>query len=256
MKKTLLSTAVLMAMGIGTANATTFDFVGQFTFTDASGITAPPDTNVTGTFTLPSATNPFGSGNFTSTQAFNGKLWVADVDRMYFYDSTGPASQAITWNWDSQVWTGGFLDPQIRCKIGDQLNGCAGFDATNPPAPGYTLAGTAPDAGGYTITMTNASQFVAGVFFDWSTSIDIGVIAALQIDSMTPEGVMTVSSWDPDGDGRDGVPMNNGPFPDQTAAFGGTLTPQATVIPIPAAVWLFGSGLLGLVGVARRSRRS
>ena len=24
------------------------------------------------------------------------------------------------------------------------------------------------------------------------------------------------------------------------------------VIPIPAAVWLFGSGLLGLVGVARR----
>jgi len=27
-----------------------------------------------------------------------------------------------------------------------------------------------------------------------------------------------------------------------------------TVIPVPAAVWLFGSGLLGLVGVARRKR--
>ena len=25
-----------------------------------------------------------------------------------------------------------------------------------------------------------------------------------------------------------------------------------TVIPVPAAVWLFGSGLLGLVGIARR----
>ena len=28
-----------------------------------------------------------------------------------------------------------------------------------------------------------------------------------------------------------------------------------TVVPVPAAVWLFGSGLLGLVGVARRKQR-
>lgn len=28
-----------------------------------------------------------------------------------------------------------------------------------------------------------------------------------------------------------------------------------TVVPLPAAVWLFGSGLLGLLGMARRSRR-
>ena len=26
------------------------------------------------------------------------------------------------------------------------------------------------------------------------------------------------------------------------------------VVPVPAAVWLFGSGLIGLVGVARRKR--
>ena len=26
-------------------------------------------------------------------------------------------------------------------------------------------------------------------------------------------------------------------------------------VPVPAAVWLFGSGLIGLIGVARRSRR-
>ena len=31
-------------------------------------------------------------------------------------------------------------------------------------------------------------------------------------------------------------------------AFGGT------VVPVPAAVWLFGSGLLGLIGVARRKK--
>lgn len=31
------------------------------------------------------------------------------------------------------------------------------------------------------------------------------------------------------------------------------VTFTATVVPIPAAIWLFGSGLLGLIGVSRRS---
>lgn len=34
----------------------------------------------------------------------------------------------------------------------------------------------------------------------------------------------------------------------------GTISIPATVVPVPAAVWLFGSGLLGLVGVARRKK--
>lgn len=33
-----------------------------------------------------------------------------------------------------------------------------------------------------------------------------------------------------------------------------TATLSAQVVPVPAAVWLFGSGLLGLVGIARRTR--
>lgn len=33
-------------------------------------------------------------------------------------------------------------------------------------------------------------------------------------------------------------------------------TVATTVVPVPAAVWLFGSGLIGLVGAARRSRRN
>ncbi|MDX2486916.1 MAG: VPLPA-CTERM sorting domain-containing protein, partial [Gammaproteobacteria bacterium] len=33
-----------------------------------------------------------------------------------------------------------------------------------------------------------------------------------------------------------------------------TITTPEGVVPVPSAVWLFGSGLIGLVGVARRKR--
>lgn len=35
-----------------------------------------------------------------------------------------------------------------------------------------------------------------------------------------------------------------------------TVTASASVVPAPAAVWLFGSGLLGLIGIARRKTRA
>jgi hypothetical protein len=44
---------------------------------------------------------------------------------------------------------------------------------------------------------------------------------------------------------------------DTSSVFGGmdlSNITAYTVVPVPAAVWLFGSGLLGLVGVARRKR--
>jgi hypothetical protein len=39
-----------------------------------------------------------------------------------------------------------------------------------------------------------------------------------------------------------------------TVTDGGSLNIAFTVVPVPAAVWLFASGLLGLVGMARRKR--
>jgi len=77
--------------------------------------------------------------------------------------------------------------------------------------------------------------------------------------------------------GIGGSPMVDGPFTNFSANFDvtlltftsqdptGTIPPNcdfdpsgnlcgAPPIPVPAAVWLFGSGLLGLVGVARRRK--
>lgn len=39
-----------------------------------------------------------------------------------------------------------------------------------------------------------------------------------------------------------------------TSFVNGEIRGQVNVVPIPAAVWLFGSGLLGLIGIARRKK--
>ena len=87
MKKTVLASAVGLAISGGAAQAATFDFAGTFTFYDASGVKQltvdtnndgtndSVDTAVTGTFTLPSVTNPNGSGSFTTSNNFNGYTW-------------------------------------------------------------------------------------------------------------------------------------------------------------------------------------
>ena len=58
------------------------------------------------------------------------------------------------------------------------------------------------------------------------------------------------TSTDPDGDGVPGSKMIDGPF----TGFNANFNIRAEV-PVPAAAWLMGSGLLGLMGIARRKKR-
>ena len=45
------------------------------------------------------------------------------------------------------------------------------------------------------------------------------------------------------------LPMQSLPFPSESWSFTGVVSP----VPIPAAIWLFGAGLLCLIGVAKRN---
>jgi hypothetical protein len=70
--------------------------------------------------------------------------------------------------------------------------------------------------------------------------------------------VFLFASTDNDGDGTLGIPMvQGGPFYTEYGGhnFNFNLHGNMTVVPVPAAVWLFGSGLMGLAGVARRKKK-
>ena len=85
------------------------------------------------------------------------------------------------------------------------------------------------------------------MLIDYAGTLNIPVTFDWDID------LSYVTVLDGDNDGIPGNAMTSGPFPGITPAFYGTLTGQYAV-PIPAAVWLFGSGLLGMIGIARRKK--
>ena len=180
-------------------------------------------------------------------------------------------------------WTGTFtmydptgatvgVDPAV---VGD-VNTAAGTATLSSPTPFFGLNWTASDVtlygpgthqwtfsdanGSYTYTFdVGAGQMGTTMLFAWGASSNIGVVNVWDV-SVGPcayganagSGTCTnYYSTDWDGDGIRGAGMINGPFPGFNANFD-----MSAPVPVPAAVWLFGSGLVGLVGVARRRKKA
>ena len=96
--------------------------------------------------------------------------------------------------------------------------------------------------------VTGPSTFGVDMLFDWGATTGIHVTLDMSM-TMNVDGTIDFITLDgPSADGIAGNPMDNGPFPGFNAAFSFHTAP----IPVPASVWLFASGLLGLMGVAKR----
>ena len=221
MKKTAIAAAVTLAMGVS-SQAHAIGTTVVFDMYDGTGALINTDTAVTG-FIETGA----GTWGVASTVPFNGELWNAHDGTLFTSTFTVDAEGGGT---PRPSYTG------VQVGAG-QIGGHILFDW------GAANASTNCGKANCNIDVINVWD-VTGDGSAGTTYISIDVTG----NRKNLAGVTSVIGPN----GTPGLPMIDGAFPGFSANFDMT----ATAIPVPAAVWLFGSGLMGLVGVARRRRRS
>lgn len=264
--KVLISTAILSSTLItGHASATVFEFhfTGQYTLVDPGGNYLDQQA-IDSTLTYDDST---GSG-FSAGLAINNFDTFGNTATIYdisLQRSSDPTSNLVIGNmladWGvniaiplSMVWdaTGLFNAIDFGLQSGDVISGSSLkrndvviTDVNSAiPATDGTLnpnTGSALNQGAAPLAMTSSNTFTLCN----SGSDCIG---------------NTSSGGEPFfDDGIAGSPMIGGPFTGLNVNFdigsGNSLTVlSVSAVPVPAAVWLFGTGLIGLIGIARRKK--
>ncbi|MHB8743215.1 MAG: VPLPA-CTERM sorting domain-containing protein [Sulfuricaulis sp.] len=270
MRKTLLATSIALSLGTATAAHASLvqNVFGADTWSTDSA-----------NFTMLSGGGFIVGGTNDVKMSWDGNAYTSSTD----YTGPGGASNvtaASTTTFFSHKWTA--HDIQVFTP------GSYTFDTTvggGNPETGI-LSATVPtgDMGMHMLFNWNgnnnidvfvvakpSSVFGAGIGYSTKATPSGGNACKTTIknclwDSKTfgsagkPAGskVWMLASSDGNGDGIMGIPMApNGPFAGFNANFNASLTPTAKVVtPIPAAAWLFGSGLVGLAGIARRRKKA
>ncbi len=279
LKKTVLSAAVIASLGTiavpETATASTYDFSfsGVFTLLDPTGVALQNPslpsyyiatwgygirTEISGTLHYDTTTNagvgtivPFnffnnatnypltphgltfqniGNGTCTNNDPAQGcqpgNLLLGNM----LYDWNGNSNIPVSIVWDAtgmlNAINGGGL------TVGSVITGTGAIPASNGIKKGLLPIGPAPIA-----TTT------------WNTTL-VGAACTgtggISCYGRNPSGQLPLIA-----DTIGGSPMVAGPFWNYNANFD-VISMTVTSVPVPAAVWLFGSGLLGLFGWGRR----
>ena len=267
MKKTVLTTAMTAAIGLSATTAQadiiSADFTGLFTLVGPDGTFVNVNSDAGGAPWYGNRTPVAGTVSFdTSTGAGSGTVdpfsffaaGNATADSVSFQaignGAGGPGTLVLgnlSFNWGG---TNGI-------PVSIVLDAAGFFGAVGG---GLTTGDTVSGVGALPAT----DDFLFGAKGSYTLPIGPVPIATTTFNT-TDIGAITVGT-NPSGtlpftdDGIGGSPMKAGPFPLFNANFDITdltITDVDTgVIPVPAAVWLFGSGLLGLVGVARRRKKA
>jgi len=266
-KKTLIASGVALSLGAPAAHAVLVtDLYGantwatnsaNFTMLDGVGISGTGGTNDVnmswdgnGYNNSTDYTGPTSAANITaaSTTLFKNYLWTAHNIQVftpgsYSFDTTLGGGAAEVGNLNVTVPVG-----QLGMHMLFDWNGNLNIDVFVVAAGSSVYgAGIGRSAGGVTPTSSlfKCDVNVKNCLYDGKGFGTDGKPAGNKI--------WMLATVDGNADTVMGIPMvAGGPFAGFNAGFNATMTPTPKVIPVPAAVWLFGSGLLGLVGISRR----
>lgn len=264
LKKTALSTAVTAVIGLGSgvasADILTGDFNGWFTLIDPGGTALNNSdaganayygwrSGVAGTVTFDTST---GSGSATMVPfsfAAGGLAAATTISFQAIGDGAGGAGNLVLGNLGFN-WSGSNGIPVSIVLDATGFFGAVGGGLTTSSV--VSGSGALPASDGLLFGAKASYTLPIGPVPMATTTFDTTDIGTVGLGS-NPSGTLPLSN-----DGIGGSPMKAGPFPLWNANFDITdvhvTSYQITAIPVPAAVWLFGSGLLGLVGVARRKK--
>ena len=267
LKKTALTTAMSAVIGFtatgASADVYNLSFEGAFTLLDpGSGVVINGDapagpyygrrTPINGTMSFDTATFT-GSADFVPFSFFgSGTATASDISFAAIGDGAGGpgplvlANMGFTWNNTNGIPVSIVLDGSGffgalggGLTTGDTVSGVGSLAATED----YLFS-----FGKFSYTLPFGPSPMVTTTFNTATIPGSGL-------GSTVSGTLPLSD-----DGIGGSPMVAGPFPGFNANFDITSIHvdniDTGVIPVPAAVWLFGSGLLGLVGVARRRKKA
>ncbi|MDH5571483.1 MAG: VPLPA-CTERM sorting domain-containing protein [Gammaproteobacteria bacterium] len=264
-KKTAISVAMGAVLGLAAttsqADVINMSYTGAFTMLGATGLVVTNDatgpywdptwnygmrTTISGTMTFDTAT---GSGTGT-------------VDPFDFFAGSGAA---VVSGVSMQVIDGGLILGNMNFAWGGSsiatnivLDGSGLFAAMGmaPIGPGMVIDQAFCVSTGYCATAASDAAITARNGMPAIGAAPI-VTSTYNVAGSTGYGTTLGQLSLGVDDGIGGSPMDNGPFEGFNANFDITsltvVTPPDPV-PVPAAVWLFGSGLIGLVGFARRKK--
>ncbi len=259
--KTVLSAVVALALGTAgladaRADVVSFNFSGLFTMLDSSGTalmnTSLPyyydptwgygyRTQISGTISFDTSTGA-GTGTIAPFAFFTaGKYFVVhDLTVQAIGNGSGGPGPLILGNmlfdWKgnagvpvSIVWDASGFFGAGPYSIGQTISGTGAIPASNGIKNGTLPIGPAPVA-----TTT------------WNTTTVPGAGMGSAISGQLPLIADTIG----------GSPVIAGPFTGYNANFDITSITVTSIqtVPVPAAVWLFGSGLLGLAAMTRRRK--
>jgi hypothetical protein len=190
----------------------------------------------------------FGTG---ALGAFQGNLTVAPVD-------TDTATLVVTLENTSPAANGGFLTAFVLNNPDDSITSISSFSFSSTDATSaFSLIGLTDNGvagspfGSFDFGATTGGGFEGGG--DPSTGLDVGetgiftfTLEGANVDLLTQASFEDELSFNPGGGGAQFFVARFRGFEDD----GSDKVPG--VIPIPAAAWLFGSGVIGLLGIGRR----